>query len=646
MRLFKEIIADRLFMFTIVTAVALTACSEVTARKPAPKTLTVPERPSGTGFGLSGETPSGLFRGGLLIWSPEVNAGQIETLLRATRETNEKYVALNRYFTSFQEKEVNPLKRSIEDKKSRYAVLKSESDERSAATQIQRASVWFAQETDALRQRFPALDVARSEAVFRSYCEAKIVDLATRSFLPTTKFRSRPTPSAICEPFYQGRFFTGESCQADSSGRNYYDCIWKEGVLKTAFAQRIQIRVASTLVGTKAASVLSLSEFSTLPIVKDALALNDVQFCTASLMRSKILSGVKYRVLANGNIIGGFTCGENSRFEISYGVGEWDKELAKSSAGFLIDSVEVRQASNQLPAEFQWVAPEVAAADRELAAAVQSVVSKVALFHAGVGGCNGEFNSPNDVYFNDARLSDGVSLQGQCKSMLPPLDSIPGVIVVDQDLEKMRLDLGALERDLAGLKGNSCPVSPSCEGVAAGHARCDFLNAQVRKAAAAEARGVASVLVTDFALSFERASPTATTVVVWMNNAAVGVGCVGEAKLGVCTGSTTNQGLSSAAPVQAEISKNEELVLKLKIDSRQMSSAGVPESVVRQFVAFNDMQLEINASINSFDGVVPYLSGKAFVRSEDGGKPLAEGSVSYLIENSFDRKLGEFCSVN
>ncbi|MEY3903855.1 MAG: hypothetical protein RL189_3161 [Pseudomonadota bacterium] len=646
MNLFEKKITRCSFMFPVIAALALTACSEVTARKPSPKTLTVPEQPSGTGFGLSGETPSGLFRGGLLIWSPDVKAAQIETLLRATRETNEKYVALNRYFTSFQEKEINPIKRNIDMKKSRFAVLKAESDERSAATQIQRASVWFAEETDALRQRFPALDVARSEGVFRAYCEAKIVDLATRSFLPKTKFRSRPTPSAICEPFYQGRFFTGESCQSDASGRNYYDCIWNEGVLKTNFASRMQIKVASTAVGTRTSSVISLSEFSALPIVKDALALDDVQFCTASLMRSKILSGVKYRVLANGNIIGGFTCGENARFEISYGAGEWDKELAKASAGFLIDSVEVRQASNQLPAEFQWVAPEVAAADRELAAAVQSVVSKVALFHAGVDGCSGEFNSPNDVYFNDARLSDSVSLQGQCKSMLPPLDSIPSVVVIDQDLEKMRLDLIALERDLAGLKGNSCPVSPSCEGVSAGHARCDFLNAQVRKAAAAEARGVASVLVTDFALSFERVSPTASTVVVWMNNAAVGVGCVGEAKLGVCTGSAQNQGLSSAAPVQAEISKNNELVLKLKVDTRQMSSAGVPESVVRQFVTFNDMQLEMNASINSFDGVVPYLSGKAFVRSEEGSKPLAEGSVSYLIENSFDRKLGEFCSVN
>jgi hypothetical protein len=229
MRLFKEIIADRLFMFTIVTAVALTACSEVTARKPAPKTLTVPERPSGTGFGLSGETPSGLFRGGLLIWSPEVNAGQIETLLRATRETNEKYVALNRYFTSFQEKEVNPLKRSIEDKKSRYAVLKSESDERSAATQIQRASVWFAQETDALRQRFPALDVARSEAVFRSYCEAKLLTLPPVRFYRQPSFAAGRLPLRFASLFIRGAFLREKVVRL----------IHQDAIIMIAFGKRV-----------------------------------------------------------------------------------------------------------------------------------------------------------------------------------------------------------------------------------------------------------------------------------------------------------------------------------------------------------------------------------------------------------------------
>ncbi len=629
-----------------IAGALISACSAVTATKPAPKTLTVPEQSAGTGFGLSGETPSGLYRGGLLIWSPEVKPQQIETLLKATRETNEKYVSLNRYFTSFQEKEVEPLRKNLQEKQSRFSRMKLESDARLSAVQAQKASVWFGLEIAEIKQRFPLFDDVRNMEIFNTYCEAKILDLATRSFLPKVNFNSRPTPSALCESYYKGRFFTGELCSDDSRGRKYYDCIWSEGVLKTRFANRINIRVASTAAGTKTSSLVSLADFAATPNIKNALALEDVQFCTTSLLRGKILSGVKFRTLANGNIIAGFGCGENSRYEISYGGGEWDKDLNTTTAGFMIDAIENKLGSSQLPASFQWITPEVAAASPELASALQSKATKIALFHAGVNGCGSDFNSPNDVYFNDSRLSGGVSLQGQCKAMLPPAAGLPGVIVNDEELEAERAALNSMERDLVNLKGNACPVSPSCEGVAAGHARCDFLNAQVRKAAAAEARGVASVLVTDFALSFERVTPSASTVLIWMNNAPVGVGCLGEAKLGACTGSVPSQSLASAVPVQAEISANNELVLKMKIDTRQLSAAGVPESVVKQFIAFNENILELNASMNRFDSLIPYLSGKAFVRADGSAtKALAEGSVSYLIENSFDRKLGEFCSA-
>jgi hypothetical protein len=153
--------------------------------------------------------------------------------------------------------------------------------------------------------------------------------------------------------------------------------------------------------------------------------------------------------------------------------------------------------------------------------------------------------------------------------------------------------------------------------------------------------------VTDFGLSFERVSLSASSAVIWMNGAPVGVGCVGELKTGNCSAATLRPEWASAMPVQAEVSADNELVLKMKIDVRQLAAAGVPESVVKQFLPFNDATLELNASSNRMDGVVSYLSGKAFVRADNGsGATLAEGSVSYLIENSFDKTLGQFCSVN
>lgn len=630
----------------LISAALVASCSAISAKKPDQRTLVVSEQPMGTGFSLSGETPSGLYRGGLLIWSPEVKAQQIDVLLKATRETNEKYVALNRYFGSFSEKEVEPLRRSLDERRSRFALLKAESDARISSEQAQKAAVWYELETSEIKRRYPLFDRARNNEIFESFCEAKILDLATRPYLARVEFTSRPTPSALCEGYYKGRFFTGELCSDDPRGRNYYNCVWTEGVLKTRFATRMRIKSAATQSGTKTSSQLTLAEFAALPSIKSALALEDVPFCMASLLRTKILSGVNFRVLANGNIIGGFGCGENTRYEISYGPGEWDKELSSASAGFIVEAIETKAGAASLPVSFQWLTSEAASASPELSSAIQALASRIALFHSGVTGCGSEFNSPNDVYFNDSRLAAGLSLQGQCKSMLPPPAGLPGVVMVDEALENERAELSALERDLVNLKGNACPVSPSCEGVAAGHARCDFLNAQVRKAAAAEARGVASVLVTDFAYSFERTTPTSSTVVIWMNNAPVGVGCVGEAKVGACTGTSAGQVLASAAPVLAEVSSANELVLKMKIDTRQLAAAGVPESVVRQFSQFDEKVLEMNASMNRFDNLVPYLSGKAFIRADDASnKLLAEGSVSYLIENSFDRKLGEFCSA-
>ncbi|MEN9530574.1 MAG: hypothetical protein RI932_2447 [Pseudomonadota bacterium] len=639
--------AVNLMSATLLITTAL-ACSPVTATKPQPKKLSLPQTQSGTGFGFSGETPTGLYRGGLLIWSPDVKAEQIRALLSETRETNEKYVALNRYFTKFIETEVQPLRTEITSRQKQYELAKADSDARLAPLQMQKAASWFVQESQAIKSQFVDFDKLRMDGLFEAYCEAKILDLATRPFLSKGEFRSRPTPSALCESYYRGRYFTAESCADSPEGRSYYECIWNDGVMRTRFGTRIQVRVASRKAGTKVSDPLALRDFAQFELIKKALALEDVPFCTASEVRRALMSGVRYRVLASGVILGGLTCGENSRFEVSYGSGEWDKELSASSAAFLIDAIEVGQGAATLPVSFQWIDPVVATANRDLAGRVQGVAAKFALFNAPVASCGLDFSSPNDVFFNDGRLARGQFLQGQCKSALPPLSSLPEVIIADEALEMQRQDLLKLERELTSLKGNSCPVAPSCEGVAAGHARCDFLNAQVRKAAAAEIKGVASVLVTDFGLSFERVNSSSSTAVIWMNGAPVGVGCVGEVKLGNCSAAFARPEFASAMPVQAEVSTDNELLLKMKIDVRQLAAAGVPESVVRQFLAFNESILELNATSNRMDGVVPYLSGKAFVRLANSANTtaLAEGSVSYLIENSFDKTLGEFCSAN
>lgn len=631
--------------FTVLAALSLGSCSAPVVKAPDPIGFAVPESPKGSGFSLSGETPQGVFRGGLLFWSRSVTSDQIQALLNANKETNQKYVKLQRYFVDFMRNEVEPMRVQVENRRQQFTASKLRSNVRIAPLQAQKAASWYEREMGAIRSEFPDFDKDRADQIFSAYCDAKIFDLATRPLLAKAEFSSRPTPSAVCESYYKSKYFDGPECASSSAGKNYYRCIWNEGVVRTDIARRMQIRVAERKGGVRVSQPLSISEFSTLEAIRGAFAHEDVPYCAATEVRRNFLTGVRFRVLSSGVILGGLSCGQNSRFELSYGPGDWGANLATFSPAALLSALESQGDASNTPDAFRWIDPAAAERNPSLAMRAEIFSRKLSSFHAAVTGCESELNSANDVFFNDGRLVSGHTGQGACTDKLPAPDALPDVIVVDSQLETERSELNLLEESLKSLKGDSCTVVPSCELVPQGHARCDFLNAQVRKAAAAEVKGVADVLVTDFALSFQKASTTSSTVVLAVNGATVAVSCVGEAKIGQCSESTSNPELSSAQPMAAEVTSAGELILKLSIDTKHMATAGVPQSVVAQFLPFEQSTMELNVTSNSFEGLVPYLSGKAYFKSQSSGDLLSEGSVSYLIENTFDRTLGEFCST-
>lgn len=623
----------------------LGSCSAPRAKAPDAIQFRVPESTQPSGFGLSGEAPQGVYRGGLLFWSKSVASDQIKTLLLATKETNQKYVALQKYFTEFMRTEVTPMRERLEQQQRQFQLSKAQSNARVAPLQAAKAAAWFDSEMGLVQAEFPNFDRARVENVFKNYCEAKILDLATRPLLANAQFSARPTPSALCEAYYKTKFFDGPECASTGAAKNYYNCIWNEGVLRTDIANRMQIRVAERRGGVRTSQPLTLQEFSSLETIRDAFAHKDVPFCAATEVRRNVLSGVRFRVLTSGVILGGLSCGQSTRFEITYGASVGDSDLTNASPAVVVNAIEGQPTNTDVPDSFLWLERSVASQNQPLAQRMDAFARQVALFHAGVTGCDSELNSANDVFFNDGRLSVGQNIQSSCKDNLPPMVALPDVIVADLELETLRTELSLLETQLKSLKGNSCTVTPSCDLVPDGHARCDFLNAQVRKAAAAEVRGVADILVTDFALTFERVSANASLVALSMNGAAVAVGCVGESQSGQCQGAQNRPELGSALPMSAEVSAAGELQLSLSIDMKQMAAAGVPLSVIRQFQNFEQAELELSVTNNSFESVVPYLSGKAYLKEKQSQKLLAEGSVSYLIENSFDRQLGEFCSA-
>lgn len=640
----------RLFFSALLTCVALavfilTSCAAPAVKAPEPKRFTVAENPPGSGFSLSGESPQGVFRGGLLFWSPTVSSVQIKNLLIANKETNQKYVQLQKYFSNFLRTEVEPLRAEVETRRQKFSVSKLRSHARVAPLQAQKAATWYEREMESIQSDFSDFNKLRANKVFEAYCDAKILDLATRPLLAKFSFSARPTPSAICESYYKSKYFDGPECASSADGKNYYKCIWNEGVVRTEIGRRLQIRVAERRGGVRTSQPLTLAEFSDLENIRSAFAHEDVPYCAATEVRRNVLAGVRFRVLSSGVILGGLSCGQNSRFEMSYGPGDWTTSLETASPAVLINSIEASANSGQSLEPFRWIDAAASENDARLAARVENFAQKFASFHAVITGCESELNTANDVFFNDGRLVAGQEFLGSCKSQLASSDALPDVIVVDSELEAERIDLAKLEERLSSLKGNSCTVAPSCDLVPQGHARCDFLNAQVRKAAAAEVKGVADVLLTDFALSFEKVSAASSAVVLSINGAAVGVGCVGEDKGSQCPSTVLKPELLSAQPMNAEVTSSGELVLKMSIDTKQMAAAGVPQSIIAQFLRFEQASLELNVTSNSFEGVVPYLSGKAYLKAQSGGELLSEGSVSYLIENTFDRTLGQFCSA-
>ena len=102
-------------------------------------------------------------------------------------------------------------------------------------------SGWVAQRLKEVQQEqvglFSQADVDHAENFFEAFCEYKIWDLATSNLIHLN-FMRRPTPLQMCETVYANSnlgLFTGEECADSSSeaGKNYFDCIWKQGVLKT-----------------------------------------------------------------------------------------------------------------------------------------------------------------------------------------------------------------------------------------------------------------------------------------------------------------------------------------------------------------------------------------------------------------------------
>jgi hypothetical protein len=97
---------------------------------------------------------------------------------------------------------------------------------------------------------------------FNNYCEAQIFSLATnKDFFLNSLFTERPSPEPLCEAVYEELgLISAESaeCAPSESPRDYYRCLWHEGVaktniFKTSYTPAVQASLIAWIDGTMVA---------------------------------------------------------------------------------------------------------------------------------------------------------------------------------------------------------------------------------------------------------------------------------------------------------------------------------------------------------------------------------------------------------
>jgi hypothetical protein len=96
-------------------------------------------------------------------------------------------------------------------------------------------SRWFDQQ---MPSQVSSEQIKRANQMFAIYCEAKVWERALEPSLMDARYQRRPSPSRLCENHYQEEklFEYGDAvlCGPEVAGRDYFACLWSQGILKTS----------------------------------------------------------------------------------------------------------------------------------------------------------------------------------------------------------------------------------------------------------------------------------------------------------------------------------------------------------------------------------------------------------------------------
>ncbi len=176
------------------------------------------------------------YKGSAVIFAADATPEQIGRIAEAAKSSRRAKAD----WVGFKREQVDPLagRWLTLNQELRDTEAKARADQSSRTAREAAARTWIDDRWAALGQAKVLKNddhQSAAKAVFARYCEAKIWELAV-SPLSFASYTRRPSPLILCEATYEARgLLQGEACQPSSTGKSFFACLWKEGVLKTSF---------------------------------------------------------------------------------------------------------------------------------------------------------------------------------------------------------------------------------------------------------------------------------------------------------------------------------------------------------------------------------------------------------------------------
>jgi hypothetical protein len=625
-----------------------------------PKRNAPKSNPDGSAIGFSlldgpAELTGRTFSGALVLWHPDITAEGFAQLFTKTKAYNSEVAKSQKEFLKFESETLLPGVQRYKVIQQELSMQKTSQRTQIDEQQLARAEPWLQTQRDEFASELGSPDAIAAfntqfDSFMNAYCEAQIVRFSLSAVAAKGVFWKRPSPAALCERRYADQgFLQGDKCtNAEGTGKNYWDCLWTEGTIKTRYWKLLPLKsqqVLGAALGSEQGRILF-----------GPSVLEHADPCSANTLKNALLKlegSVNCSVISNEALSVAMTTADPAGVETAVGADKRNKSLATATPEktlFLLGSF-VANAGRTIP---QTSFPDAIrplpdtltlANGTTLPVAISQRVSlanrlKLMVNWNADSGCSEDLKSPNDSVFNGVRLVDTNSLR--------PCPAVVGVAQATPNIEWKPEPVAGQEDPNQVLNLITSARAQFCLPKAAGacgdpligsiNTTCRLEKRSQEKLLGAREKNVSQGFLREVKFSF-----TETNLIVSFSN--------GRSFSAPIDFNFRNVGNWTGDPsvLQSRINATTgALEIKIALDPRFFASeifSSEDASDIRGLDKFSGKTLELELFSNALEGLRPYLSGKLFIK-DSAGNTLAQGVASYLLDSSFDDKVAKICGAN